>query len=107
MITGCARLPNDRPFGDGRPQCAARNDAKPSKLRDDSQSQLIPLGLHVDPRYVIIDLDFDQPGEAQAFLEQLKQVWSRTDLSPGLAREGGAAVPPRTRIVHEGESGVC
>ena len=53
-----------------------------------------------DPRYVIVDLDFAERGEAQAFLEALRQVWSRADLSPGLARENGAA-PPRTTIVEE------
>jgi hypothetical protein len=58
-----------------------------------------------DPHYVIIDLDFARVDEAQAFLERLRQVWSRADLSPGLAREGGAAsVPPRTRIVEEVDS---
>ena len=55
-----------------------------------------------DPRYVIIDLDFDGPAEAQAFLADLERVWSRADLSPGLARPPGpAATRPRTRIVHE------
>jgi hypothetical protein len=58
-----------------------------------------------DPKYVIIDLDFDLAVQAQTFLEKLQQVWTRTDLSPGLAREGQAAgVPPRTRIVEEVES---
>ena len=61
-----------------------------------------------DPHYVIIDLDFDHPAQAQAFLGKLQQVWSRADLSPGLAREGGAAtVPPLTRIVEEVDSGAC
>jgi len=50
-----------------------------------------------DAQYVVIDLDFDQPDQARAFLERLQQVWSRVDLSPGLARDGGA--PPRARIV--------
>jgi hypothetical protein len=54
-----------------------------------------------DPRYVIIDLDFEQAAEAQTFLEALKTVWSRADLSPGLAREAPAI--PRTRIVAEVE----
>jgi hypothetical protein len=55
---------------------------------------------------VIIDLDFDQPGEAHAFLKKLQQVWRQADLSPGLAREGGATmIPPRTCIVEEVESG--
>jgi hypothetical protein len=57
-----------------------------------------------DPRYVLIDLDFDQAGQAQAFLETLQKIWSRADLSPGLAREGSAAATPRTRIVEEVEA---
>jgi hypothetical protein len=59
-----------------------------------------------DQKYVIIDLDFAHPGEAQAFLERLQQVWARTELSPGLARGAEAeGVRPRTRIVEEIESG--
>lgn len=57
-----------------------------------------------DPRYVMIDLDFDGPAEAEAFLASLRNVWSRSDLSPGLAREGGA-VAPRARIVAEVDKG--
>ena len=57
-----------------------------------------------DPRYVLIDLDFEQQAEAQAFLEALRAVWSRVDLSPGLARDE-RAVPPRTAIVEEVDSG--
>ena len=58
-----------------------------------------------DPKYVIIDLDFDGPDAAQSFLESLQKVWSRVDLSPGLAREEGVPkVAPRTRIVEEVES---
>jgi len=60
-----------------------------------------------DPRYVIIDLDFDQLSEAQAFLEALRGIWSRPDLSPGLTRGDNAmAVSPRTRIVEEVDSQV-
>jgi len=59
-----------------------------------------------DPRYVIIDLDFAEVGQAQAFLERLREVWSRADLSPGLERgAGAAAAPPRTRIVDQVDSG--
>jgi hypothetical protein len=58
-----------------------------------------------DPRYVIIDLDFDGAGEAEAFLERLRQVWSRAELSPGLARSAGAQdQSPRVRIAHEVEN---
>src|SRR5687767_5120848 len=47
-----------------------------------------------DPRYVIIDLDFDTPAQAQAFLEDLRGVWSRIDQSPGLARARGLGATP-------------
>src|SRR5215467_539193 len=57
-----------------------------------------------DPNYVIVDLDFDGPLQAEAFLESLRKVWSRVELSPGLARDGGAPRSiPRTRIVEEVE----
>jgi hypothetical protein len=55
-----------------------------------------------DPRYVLIDLDFAEATQAQAFLEALRQVWSRVDLSPGLQREPAAgSATPKTRIVEE------
>jgi hypothetical protein len=58
-----------------------------------------------DPKYVIIDLDFDGPQEAQAFLESMRKVWSQVELSLGLAREGGAVkVGPQARIVEEVDS---
>jgi hypothetical protein len=58
-----------------------------------------------DPKYVIIDLDFDGATEAQAFLESLRKVWSRVDLSPGLLREAGVPkTSPRATIVEEVES---
>jgi hypothetical protein len=55
-----------------------------------------------DPKYVIIDLDFDGRADAEAFLDELRGVWSRVDQSPGLARAPGpAAQPPRTQIVEQ------
>jgi hypothetical protein len=57
-----------------------------------------------DARYVFVDLDFEHHAQAQAFLEALRAVWGRVDLSPGLAR-GAAAVPPRTAIVEEVDRG--
>lgn len=57
-----------------------------------------------DPRYVFIDLDFDQRREAEAFLEVLRRIWNRPDLSPGLARDDQTAAVPRTRIVEEVDS---
>jgi hypothetical protein len=56
-----------------------------------------------DPNYVIIDLDFDRPAQAQVFLERLREVWSRVDLSPGLSRTANPE-PPKARIVEEIET---
>jgi hypothetical protein len=39
-----------------------------------------------DPRYVVIDLDFDTTAEAEAFLAFLQtKVWSSSDNAPALA----------------------
>jgi hypothetical protein len=47
-----------------------------------------------DPRYVVIDLDFDTTAEAETFLELLRtRVWSTPGNSPALV---GA---PQTRIL--------
>jgi hypothetical protein len=55
-----------------------------------------------NPKYVIIDLDFDGPSEAQAFLESMRKVWSRVDLSPALfGGDGSARTSPRARVVEE------
>lgn len=47
-----------------------------------------------DPQYLMLDLEFDSPGPAQAFADFLMQhVWSSSASSPGLAG------PPQTRIL--------
>jgi hypothetical protein len=47
-----------------------------------------------DPQFVVIDLDFDSPERAAAFLELLHtQVWSSRAASPALAGR------PRTAIL--------
>jgi hypothetical protein len=47
-----------------------------------------------DARYVVIDLDFDTPGEAETFLRFLETtVWASRDSSPAL---DGA---PQTRLL--------
>jgi hypothetical protein len=53
---------------------------------------------------VIIDLDFDQHAQAEAFLQALQNVWRRSDLSPALDRDAAATAPPRTRIVEQVDS---
>ncbi len=52
-----------------------------------------------DPNYVIIDLDFDEAGEAQAYLEALRRaVYMSQEASPA---SGGS---PQIRIVEVVES---
>lgn len=55
-----------------------------------------------DPNYVVIDLDFDDPDAAAAFLEVLhRDVWRSREASPALVGT------PQTRIVEvalEGDS---
>jgi hypothetical protein len=47
-----------------------------------------------DPNYVIIELEFDSPSEAEAFLTALQRnVWSSREAAPALVGE------PQTRIV--------
>ncbi len=47
-----------------------------------------------DPNYVMIDLEFDGPSEAEAFLAALRRnVWSSREAAPALVGE------PQTRIV--------
>jgi len=58
-----------------------------------------------DPKYVIIDLDFDRASDAHAFLESMRKVWSQVELSLGLQRESGADKKgPQARIVQEVDS---
>jgi hypothetical protein len=51
-----------------------------------------------DPNYVMIDLDFDTVGEAEAFLAALHRVWQSPQAAPALAGS------PQTRIVETVES---
>jgi hypothetical protein len=47
-----------------------------------------------DPHYVIIDLEFDSPSEAEAFLAALRRnVWSSREAAPALIDA------PQTRVV--------
>ena len=34
------------------------------------------LRLHDDPNYVMIDLEFDNIGEAEAFVEKMQRIWN-------------------------------
>jgi hypothetical protein len=47
-----------------------------------------------DPKYVVIDFDFDTTGEAERFLTFLRErVWSSRENAPALAG------PPQTKIL--------
>ena len=47
-----------------------------------------------DPNYVIIDLEFDSPSEAEALLAALRRnVWSTREAAPALIGD------PQTRVV--------
>jgi hypothetical protein len=46
-----------------------------------------------DPRYIVLDLDFDSPAEAAAFLEFMQtKVWSSPENSPALAGDLRTAI---------------
>ena len=51
-----------------------------------------------DRNYVLIDLDFDSPGEAENFANTMRKVWQSPEAAPALR---GA---PHTRIVETVES---
>lgn len=49
-----------------------------------------------DPNYVMIDLEFDTPGQAEALLAAMRVVWSRV--------EGRVMTNPQARIVETVET---
>jgi hypothetical protein len=52
-----------------------------------------------DPNYVIVDLEFDSPSEAEALLAALRRnVWSSREAAPALIGE------PQTRVVEAVEA---
>jgi hypothetical protein len=51
-----------------------------------------------DPKYVVIDLEFDSSNAAETFLGVMRQVWQSPQAAPAL---GGT---PQTRIVEIVES---
>ena len=52
-----------------------------------------------DPSYIMLDLDFDQVGAAEAFLAILRRdVWGSSDASPALVGS------PQARIIEMAES---
>jgi hypothetical protein len=51
-----------------------------------------------DPRYVMIDLDFDSVTDAEGLLARLQNVWRSPEAAPALAGH------PQTRIVDTAEA---
>jgi quinol monooxygenase YgiN len=51
-----------------------------------------------DPNYVMIDLDFDNPSQVEAFLAKMREVWSSAQAAPALIGS------PKVRIVEAVES---
>lgn len=49
-----------------------------------------------DPNYVMIDLEFDSPSEAEAMHDALREMWNRV--------EGTVMMNPRAHVVEEVES---
>ena len=49
-----------------------------------------------DPNYVMIDLEFDKRGEAEAFLGAMREVWGRV--------QGSIIMSPQARIAEIVES---
>jgi len=49
-----------------------------------------------DPNYIVVDLEFDTPGEAEAFREALRGLWRRVEAA-------GLVESPQARIVEEVE----
>ncbi|GAC1473335.1 MAG: hypothetical protein PVSMB5_24380 [Ktedonobacteraceae bacterium] len=49
-----------------------------------------------NPNYAMVDLEFDNPGKAEAFLAAMREVWRRV--------EGTIIESPRVRIVEVVES---
>ena len=46
-----------------------------------------------DPDYVMIDLEFDDAAQAEAFLTKMREVWRSATAAPALAGD------PQTRII--------
>jgi hypothetical protein len=71
---------------------AAFDEFAPVRLQSGVRSHRIQRPVS-DPSYIVLDLDFDGPAEAAAFLEFLQtRVWSSPENSPGLAGDVRTAI---------------
>lgn len=55
-------------------------DADPVNRRHSGVRRYTISRLAGDPNYVLVDLEFDQPPEAEAMLGKLRELWSRVDV---------------------------
>ena len=58
-----------------------------------------------DAKSILVELDFDETAEAEAFIAVMRRIWGEVALSPGLERTSEAAGAPRTRILEHLQSG--
>jgi hypothetical protein len=72
-------------------------DRDPADRKGSGVRRYRVLRLNDDPNYVMVDLDFDSAGEAEAFLQKMHRIWE------GPAK--GVMQNPRARIAEVVESG--
>ena len=72
-------------------------DRDPADRKGSGVRRYRVLRLNDDPNYVMIDLEFDTGGEAEAFLQKMQRIWE------GPAK--GVMQNPQARIAEVVESG--
>jgi hypothetical protein len=82
----------EHPISDFTTWKAAFDQFAPVRLQSGVRSHCIQRPVS-DPSYIVLDLDFDGPAEAAAFLEFLQtRVWSSLENSPALAGDVRTAI---------------
>jgi hypothetical protein len=82
----------EHPISDFTTWKAAFDQFAPVRLQSGVRSHRIQRPVR-DPSYIVLDLDFDGPAEAAAFLEFLQtRVWSSPENSPALAGDVRTAI---------------
>jgi hypothetical protein len=72
-------------------------DRDPADRKGSGVRRYRVLRLNDDPNYVMVDLEFDTAGEAEAFLQKMQRIWE------GPAK--GVMQNPRARIAEVVENG--
>jgi hypothetical protein len=82
----------EHPISDFTTWKAAFDQFAPVRLQSGVRSHRIQRPVS-DPSYIVLDLDFDGPAEAAAFLEFLQtRVWSSPENSPALSGDVRTAI---------------